>query len=362
VRRKATGKKAARRKPVAKKKVTRARAPAKSKRKNAGPADLTSKKIVTALGEVDFEHKTITNSMRGTLENCLAKGFWEYGHRLAQRGIVDYFWVGGIAHAEWERMYERAKFLKKPFLKRLDAETREALKHCINEDQTDKVWKGSAMLGGMIPAYAEYYLARDLDEYEVVATECKFPPIPIPGTDWSYMGMRDMLVRERSSGQLGLWENKTTGQIDAGYVARLPLDFQILGYVWATEQHDGEEVDFIEYNVAQKSRLRGRQGETFGALLDRIEADYRTDPTKYFYRERVPFDRSSIDRFTHQLGLFVSKLEWVLKNGIWTQNTNQCTIRGICPYMPLCLGGPTKANLSMYRQKAVAHEELEDAA
>jgi hypothetical protein len=170
--------------------------------------------------------------------------------------------------------------------------------------------------------------------------------------------MRDMLVRDRSNDELGLWEHKTSGAIDAGYVARLPLDFQILGYVWATEHFDKEEIKFIEYNVAQKSRLRGKQSETFGALLDRIESDYRDDPTKYFYRERVPFDRTSIDRFTHQLGLFVKKLEWVLENGIWTQNTNQCTIRGLCPFMPLCLDGPSKANLSMYRRKAAAHEEL----
>ena len=45
-------------------------------------------------------------------------------------------------------------------------------------------------IAGLIPAYAEYYLQRDLDKYKVLATETKFKPVPIPGTDWRHAGIR----------------------------------------------------------------------------------------------------------------------------------------------------------------------------
>lgn len=324
----------------------------------APDASAGGQKIVTALGEINLGEKIITNSARGTFLDCRKKFLWEYAYRLATRGITDYFWVGSVCHEEWDLMYQRGKFAVKPFRKRLNAAIEKALALCVNEDQSDKVWKGGACIGGLIPSYAEHYLERDLDQFEIVATETRFEPIEIPNTSgWRYGGIRDMLVRE--GGELGLWENKTAGGIDAGYIARLPLDFQILGYVWATQTEMEEELDFIMYNIAQKTKLRGRQGEAFPSLLERIAEDYAVDPTKYFYRERVPFDQRSVKNFVKELSAFCGELDRAIKDGYWSMNTRRCADRGICPMMPLCIEGPKPDLLLQYRRKASQHEELE---
>ncbi len=314
-------------------------------------------KIVTKLGEIDLKEKIITNSARGTFLDCRKKFLWEYAYRLATRGLIDYFWVGRVCHEEWDLMYQTGEFKPKAFRKRLDAAIETALTQCVNEIQTDKVWKGGACIGGLIPAYAEHYLGRDLDQFEIVDTETKFEPIEIPNSSgWKYGGVRDMLVRE--DGKLGLWENKTAGGIDAGYIARLPLDFQILGYVWATQTELEEELDFIIYNIAQKTRLRGRQGEAFPSLLDRIKDDYAEDPTKYFYRERVPFNQESVTNFVEELSKFCGELDRAIADDYWSMNTRRCADRGICAFMPICIEGPKADLLLQYRRKASQHEEI----
>ncbi len=321
------------------------------------------------MGDVDLDAKTITNSSRGTFNNCRRKFLYSYGHRLATRGVVDYFWIGGIVHSEYERMYEAGQFNKKAARKRVSKETKAALEVCINDSQRDKIWAASAVAQGILPVYADQYLDKDLDRFEILECEGKFS-VPIPDTDWTYRGMRDMVVRVRRSvreakikkGQIGLWENKTTAAMDSNYFARLPLDFQILGYAWSMQEDETWEygpADFIEYNVVQKSRLRQKKDETFGQYLDRVENDYSTDPTKYFYRERVPFDAESVlPRWLVELQSFVRELEWQIKEGTWGMNDQSCTSRGICEFLPICLDGPNKATLTQYRRKAATHEEL----
>lgn len=337
-----------------------------TQRRNRGP--VTAQRIVSALGEVDFGKKTISNSSRGTFNNCRRKFLYSYGHQLTSRGIVDYFWIGGIVHGEYERMYEAGRFDKKASRKRLNKETKAAIEICVNDSQRDKIWAASAVAQGILPAYADQYLDQDLERFEILECEGWFV-IPIPGTDWKYRGVRDMVVRARRSvpemkikkGQIGLWENKTTAQMDSNYFARLPIDFQILGYAWSMEDETWEHgpADFIEYNVVQKSRLRQKKTETFGQYLDRMEYDYSEDPTKYFYRERVPFDGATVlPRWLVELQSYVKELEWQIKEGTWGMNDQSCTNRGICEFLPICLDGPRKDVLTQYRRKAATHEEL----
>lgn len=336
-------------------------------RRNRGPA--TAQRIVSALGNVDLEAKTITNSSRGTFNNCRRKFLYSYAHRLASRGIVDYFWIGGIVHGEYERMYAAGNFNKKAAHKRVSKATKEALEVCVNDSQRDKIWAASAVAQGILPVYADLYLEQDLDRFEIIECEGKFA-VPIPGTDWTYRGMRDMVVRARKNvpeikvkkGQVGLWENKTTAAMDANYFARLPLDFQILGYAWsmhADKDWEHGPADFIEYNVAQKSRLRQKKTETFGQYLDRVEGDYSADSSKYFYREKVEFNPESVlPRWLKELKSFVRELEWQIEEDTWGMNDQSCTSRGVCEFLPLCLDGPKKDVLTQYRRKAATHEEL----
>jgi hypothetical protein len=337
------------------------------------PSRAAGRKIVSSFGEISLKSREVTNSARGTFQDCRRKFELHYGHRLSQRGIVDYFWIGDVVHKELERMYERGKFSKAGLRKRIDKRTKEALKLCVDDTQRDKLWVASANAQGMVPIYADMYLERDLKLFDAVQCEGKFRK-RIPGTEWWYRGRRDMVARTRRAipqldlpkGALGLWENKTTAQADTGYFAKLPLDFQVLGYVWSMwgEDHDGqdgEECSFIYYNVLQKTRLRQKQSETFGQYLDRIEADYRDNPTKYFYREKVEFSRDTVKAFVEELRKFVlNDLEPAIASGYFSMNTRQCTIRGACEFLPLCIDGPSSETMLLYSQRGAEHPELEE--
>ncbi|KKK70845.1 hypothetical protein LCGC14_2919870, partial [marine sediment metagenome] len=196
-----------------------------------------------------------------------------------------------------------------------------------------------------LPAYAGHYLERDLKHHEVFSAEEGFE-VAIPGTDWTYVGFSDIISRVTRKdgvmerGDLVLWENKTTGQMDVNYIAKLPLDYQILGYCWGVREKSGYGTPkWVMYNASLKSRLRQKQTENFGQFLDRVEADYAEDPTKYFYREVLQFDDRAIDMFVDELSRWViENLEPALMTGYFSKNTRQCTIRGLCDFMPICTG------------------------
>jgi hypothetical protein len=366
---------AARKKKAASRKrpaVSRGPNEGKGNQASAGPRNsrrrfaTSESRVVTEIGEVDFSERVVTNSARGTFQDCRQKFLLEYGHRLAPRGVVDYFWVGGVVHDQYQKMYEAGSFDRAAAKKELDGLTREAVAKCTSPDQEAKVWKASATAQGILPVYADNYLAGDLRRFEILECEGKFE-YPIPRTSWRYAGMRDMIVRVKEDGggykrgEVGLVEHKTTGELDVNYVAKLPLDYQILGYCWSWKQQSGRLPDFVLYNVALKTRLRQKKVETFGQYLDRVEADYREDPSKYFYRERLEFDKAAVWSFERELRKFVEHdLEASIRSGYFSKNTRQCTIRGLCTFMALCEGSvPSEEAVLMYRRKKSAHEELE---
>lgn len=333
-------------------------------------ADADNERIVTKMGGVDFNSRTISNSGRGTFQNCKQKFLLDYGYRLKKRGLKDYFWAGSTAHDEWERMYLTGKFNKKSFIKRINKKTKEAIKLCVNPDQEDRLWKASAVLMGLIPAYARNYLEQDLIHHELIVAEAGFE-IEIPGTDWTYVGFSDLLTRvkkkyrEMHKGDLVLWENKTAGMIDTNYIVRLPLDFQIIGYCWGVR--DALKLStpkWVMYNVTLKTRLRQKQSETKGQYLDRIEEDYISDPTKYFYREILQFDDDAIDRFVDELSRWVIQdLEGAIQTNYFSKNTSQCTMYGLCDYISICSGAvPLKEALLQFERKELSPRELKEQA
>lgn len=333
-------------------------------------AHADNERIVTHMGEVDFNSRTISNSGRSTFQSCRQQFLLDYGYRLRRRGLKDYFWVGSAAHDEWERMYLNKKFNKPAFKKRINKKTKEAVKLCVTPDQEDRLWKASAILMGLIPAYARNYLEQDLKNHKLLAAEVGFE-LEIPGTDWKYMGFSDLLTKVKkthgvlSKNDIVMWENKTTGTLDTNYIARLPLDFQVIGYCWGIR--DGLKLgtpDWVMYNASLKTRLRQKQSETLGQYLDRIEEDYLADPTKYFYRELLVFDDDAIDRFVNELSRWVIQdLEGAIRTGFFSKNTRQCTAYGICDYMQICSGAiPLKEAILQFERKELSPRELKEQA
>jgi hypothetical protein len=108
--------------------------------------------------------------------------------------------------------------------------------------------------------------------------------------------MRDLLITR--NGKLGLVEHKTTTILDANYLAKLPMDSQILSYAISCkkEKSIGKYPDFIVYNVAKKSQIRLKQTETMEQFAKRLVDEYMMNPSAYFYREILSFSKADFQK------------------------------------------------------------------
>lgn len=325
-------------------------------------------KVATAFGEVDFQHRIITNSMRGTYTTCRRKFWLEYGQRLKLRGTKHYFAVGQWVHKELELMYTSRKFDMGAMRKRINESMKSVLAQAATADHQEKLVHGAAIAMGVCTAYADMYLKHDLARMKFPELEKSFGPFPINGTRWKYSGVRDGMVEwiapddryDAKRGETALLENKTTAAMDANYFARLPIDNQILGYLWAKREEGGKQPTSVLYNVMQKSRLRNKKTESRSQYLDRIVDDYRINRTKYFYREKVLFFPGMLDVFQRSLVDTVNELEWCMKQNTWSMNDRACMALGRCEFFPLCSSGFQDEHAFMlYERREKMHGEVD---
>jgi hypothetical protein len=311
--------------------------------------------------------KTLTNSARNTYLNCNRKYQYSYVYGLAPRKPSVPFLVGGLFHDELDKMYTDGEFDETAARNRIAKACEKASNYeGLTPDDSDKIWMQQAIAMGAVKGYAKRYLEQDLEKWEVIAAEGDFS-VPI-GDGWFYKGKTDLIVRERKVNKmLGrrrnlLVEHKTAGRLDAAYVAKLPLDSQILGYAWAKGQ-EGVKLDGVIYNVTKKPQIRLRQNETMNQFYKRVEEEYILNPVSYFYRETLVFSPQDIKRFAGDLKDFTKDIERSQAANKFSVNTSHCTAMGVCPFMKLCLEGVNKTTLMHYRIKDRPHEELpqEDA-
>lgn len=318
--------------------------------------------VATVLPPIKWD-KEMTNSARSTFLACRKKFEWQYLRRLSPRAPSVPFLVGGLVHNGLERMY-----VEKDFDEAAERETAAAacekvsMEASLTPDQSDKLWQQQAMVIGILRGYAKHHLEEDLKKWEVVGAETSFVhPLPVAG--WKYRGKRDMVVRLKKNGKIGLVEHKTAGRLDANYIAKLPLDSQILGYAKSMELEKkplGKLPDFIVYNVIKKSQLRQGAKETFDAFRKRIEDEYVHNPSVYFYREVLSFSERDVRRFEEERARFTVEMQRAIDDQYFYMNTQHCTAMGVCPYMRLCIEGPNKSNLVHYKVRASVHPELDE--
>lgn len=314
--------------------------------------------IVRNLPEIRWDRR-LTNSARTTFWNCRKKFELGYLRRLSPRSVNIPFLVGGLFHSELEIMYTSKGFDERAARKRV---TEEIEKKCmslsITPEQSDKVWIQRAIVMGLIRGYAKHYLKDDLAKWKIIECEVIFK-FPLP-RKYTSTGKRDMLVAEKKKLKvLILVEHKTASRIDSGYVAKLPLDSQILGYALSVKKETGKIPGRILYNIAKKSQLRQKETETFDDYSKRVESEYLDFPEKYFYRESLTFTEADIKNYEIELQRFIKEIDRAIDEGYFYKNTTHCTQYGICEFMPICVNGPTEDVLSRYKERTVIHPELD---
>src|SRR3990167_1085963 len=310
--------------------------------------------VVQTLPAIEWDGN-LTNSARSTFLNCRQKFEWAYLRRLSPRKPSIPFLVGGLVHNGLERFYTTGVDLQKErHIAELACDA--AAMNALDAKGSDDIMQQLAMVMGILSGYAKLYVKKDLVAWKVLEAEASFV-YDLPN-GWRKRGKRDMMVKRKADGKIGLVEHNTAGRVDAKYVTKLPLDNQIIGYANAIKKETGKLPDFVVYNIMKKTQLRKSQKETFDQYAKRIEADYVLNPSGYFYRETLVITATSARRFEEEIGRFVGEMERAIKENYFYKNTMQCTAMGVCEFMSLCIEGPNRANLSRFRERANLHEEL----
>ena len=112
----------------------------------------------------------------------------------------------------------------------------------------------------MMAAYRAHY---PQEPFEVLETEKNFE-IKLPGTEHILQGRCDMLVRDKLSGQLQIFETKTESR---GSKRNLPQSWVIRSqaslYIWAAQQIFQKPIDTVILNVCTRKSDKGQVGPGF---------------------------------------------------------------------------------------------------
>lgn len=288
---------------------------------------------------------SLSNSEKRTFTTCRRKWFWQYERKYAPMATPTPFLVGTAIHRLLESFYSKGKAPDEVEIKEtidavFDPVTKGEDCRFLDTDQLQDVEKQRVMTQGMAHAYFKVY-ADDLKKWEVLQVEKEGRWQVAKG--WDMYFTVDMLVRERKSGKVFVVEHKTTAAIDHNYVARLSLDDQVSTYIVGSEKAWSIKPEGVIYNVIMKPRIRQKQTETEEQYLERVMALYVEQPQEYLFRCQLLAADRDLEQFEKELGQFTGELERAATLGFYYKNTDACSVRGTCPFMPLCLEGEEEA-------------------
>jgi len=175
-----------------------------------------------------------------------------------------------------------------------------------------------------------------------------------------YMGKMDSV--HVMNKRIWLGEHKTAGSIGTGYVDRLGVDCQVIGYQWALDKLLGKKCAGCIYNVLGKPSIRQRtkkQPETLAQFTTRLMKEFQVSGTKYLYSIALERREEDIERWPKVLAELVKEIDHCTRTGYWPVNDRACVGFGACPYLPLCSRGESKLTLGLFTVRDAMHPELE---
>lgn len=192
------------------------------------------------------------------------------------------------------------------------------------------------------------YLARWGESNEDVVCSLSEQRVKAPirnrrrSRSFEHLSVLDMLALHSRENSVWLWEHKSTGRLDGGYLARLSSDDQITGYV-ADLQDNGIEVAGVVYDIAVKSGLRLRRGDTHEDYEQRLTERYLTDQ-ELFHRERLFIGPQQIADWRADLWQTTQEILHCRRAAIWPRNTGRCyDWHSTCEFHDLCINGGSEA-------------------
>jgi hypothetical protein len=173
-------------------------------------------------------------------------------------------------------------------------------------DEEDSKWEDVRELGvELLDDYVELY--RGDSDWEVIAAECPFEaPVYHPRTGvllFYYAGIVDLIMRQRSTGRIFVWDHKTTDSIGR-WLRTLGMNEQATAYwthavPWMREQglinaRIFNDMSGLYFNFLRRARREDRPMNELGQALNKDGTVSKRQQAVRFHRE--PTYRSEGDR------------------------------------------------------------------
>lgn len=288
---------------------------------------------------------TISASARAGFKRCRYAWHFRYMEKLEPKHTAAPLRFGTLIHTALEHYYivgvKRGPHPARVFEKAYEKEFGEARALGFKDD--DGKWHDALSLGvDMLEHYVDHY-GKD-DAWEVIASEQMFrqPVYDAAGKQVGvYIGVLDIIMRERSSGNIWIWDHKSAKSIDTSYLA---MDDQSSGY-WtygpdflreAGILKPGQDLTGIQFNFLRKAKRDERQKNERGQYLNLDGTVSMKQPPEFF--KRHPSFRGEAER-QHTRERIVAELAEIamVKKGVLAMlktpdkmNCKFCDVRDIC--------------------------------
>lgn len=257
--------------------------------------------------------RLIRTSEQQSYNRCKWAWNLSYNQGLRQRRAGPVLRFGTLVHEALAAYYipgrKRGEHPAKAFVKVYEKDVAEfgefAIRGIDSDDAVTK-WEDARELGvDMLNAYVEEY--KGDPDWEVVATEQPFQaPVyhPRSGRElFKMVGILDLIMRQRSTGRIWVWDHKTTDSISR-WLKTLSLNPQASNYwtfgaPWMREQgiispDVFDDLSGLMFNFLRRAMQDTRPRNALGQYLNQDQSVSKKQPPAYFHRE--PTYRSDYDK------------------------------------------------------------------
>jgi Zierdtviridae exonuclease len=255
--------------------------------------------------------RLIRTSERSTYRKCRWAWDLSYNHRLRQRRPSPVLRFGTLVHEALAEYYipgkKRGPHPAKNFIRAYERNIAEMGEFRIKmTDEEDTKWEDAKEMGvEMLQDYVELYEGDQ--DWEVIASECPFEaPVYHPRTGvllFYYAGIVDLIMRQRSTGRIFVWDHKTTDSIGR-WLKTLGMNEQASAYwthavPWMRDQgiinsKVFDDMSGLYFNFLRRARRDTRPQNALGQYLNQDGSVSKKQPADRFHRE--PTYRSEGDR------------------------------------------------------------------
>jgi hypothetical protein len=183
--------------------------------------------------------------------------------------------------------------------------------------------------------------------------------LPLP-CGWVFRGRIDKFVRDTKTGELIVWERKTTAQTGDSFWDSIPLDSQPKGYLLAGQRYFGYNTTSVIYDVWKKPQIKQKIGETREQFTQRLGEVYLLKRDKYFERRQVQFSQTAIDEHFHEVDFSARMIQHCMEEGIWPKYHPR-NRKGGCAYKAIChCGEYSEMEEQQYHRRDRTTSKLEE--